>query len=704
VTGISDGIGTLRDKAGDNVMDEANDAVRVNVVAGGAGDGSILDGVSSAIKATVLDYASSNPVAVRLTDTGGDYVSAGAGTQYTVDAALGATPTGTLAVAIRDDALGALTPVEGDAIGLRVDANGALWTHDDALDAALAGSELQVDVVGALPTGTNVIGSVKITDGSDVALVTAGGLLQVDGSGVTQPISAAALPLPTGAATSALQTQPGTDIGDVTVNNGAGAAAVNVQDGGNALTVDGTIAVSAVSGTVQIIGELAHDAVSGTNGVLISGYASAAAPANVSADGDVARAWVLRNGASAVNVTAAGALIGGDAANGLDVDVTRLPALVASSANIGDVDVLTIAAGDNNIGNVDIVTLPALVTGSATIGAVTGPTADNATNPTLKLGVLPGVALAAAPTRTEGNVNPLRLNLAGDVAITLDSEAVVLGAGAATIGAVNIAAAQTLATVTTVSTVTNVSQQGGVAISLNTGVRDTGTQRVTIATNDVVPVTDNAGSLTVDWAGTAPPIGAGVEATALRVTVATDSTGVLTVKQATAANLKTEPAGQVAHAAADSGNPLKIGAKVETSPKGITLAADGNRSDLYADADGMLMVKLNTAYGDLISERVSNTDGAATAFTTFSAVASTRNYVTAITVHNAHATTNGYVDIRDGTAGSVLWTLPLPATGGAVQHFNPPLRQPTANTALAFDVSAAITTVYVSVNGFQSKA
>lgn len=34
---------------------------------------------------------------------------------------------------------------------------------------------------------------------------------------------------------------------------------------------------------------------------------------------------------------------------------------------------------------------------------------------------------------------------------------------------------------------------------------------------------------TVDWAGTAPPIGAGVEATALRVTVATDSTGVLSI-------------------------------------------------------------------------------------------------------------------------------------------------------------------------------
>ena len=125
--------------------------------------------------------------------------------------------------------------------------------------------------------------------------------------------------------------------------------------------------------------------------------------------------------------------------------------------------------------------------------------------------------------------------------------------------------------------------------------------------------------------------------------------------------------------------------------------------ELFADSDGILIVKTATSGADRISERVSNTDGAATAFTTFSAVASTFNNVTQITVHNSHATTNGYVDIRDGAAGSVIWTIPAPATGGATIHFNPPLKQPTANTALAFDVSAAITTIYISVNGFQSK-
>ena len=95
------------------------------------------------------------------------------GTQYAVDTALGATPTGTLAIAIRDDALSALTPVEGDAIGLRVDANGALWmipsgtvTVSDGAGAmnvicdsgCAGGTQYAVDTaLGATPTGTLAI-------------------------------------------------------------------------------------------------------------------------------------------------------------------------------------------------------------------------------------------------------------------------------------------------------------------------------------------------------------------------------------------------------------------------------------------------------------------------------------------------------------------------------------------------------------------
>lgn len=55
-------------------------------------------------------------------------------------------------------------------------------------------------------------------------------------------------PLSTVAATQSgtwtLGANSGVDIGDVTVNNAAGASAVNIQDGGNTITVDGTVAVT----------------------------------------------------------------------------------------------------------------------------------------------------------------------------------------------------------------------------------------------------------------------------------------------------------------------------------------------------------------------------------------------------------------------------------------------------------------------------
>ena len=91
------------------------------------------------------------------------------------------------------------------------------------VDQAAAGSAAQAWYTRPAPGGANMSPTnpliVELSDGSTVyagptsaqlpaALV--GGRLSVDGSGVTQPISAAALPLPAGAATSARQAAPGT--------------------------------------------------------------------------------------------------------------------------------------------------------------------------------------------------------------------------------------------------------------------------------------------------------------------------------------------------------------------------------------------------------------------------------------------------------------------------------------------------------------
>lgn len=66
----------------------------------------------------------------------------------------------------------------------------------------------------------------------------------------TLPVSLASVPshAVTNAGTFAVQStnqaNSGVDIGDVTINNAAGAAAVNIQDGGNTITVDGTVAAT----------------------------------------------------------------------------------------------------------------------------------------------------------------------------------------------------------------------------------------------------------------------------------------------------------------------------------------------------------------------------------------------------------------------------------------------------------------------------
>lgn len=160
--------------------------------------------------------------------------------------------------------------------------------------------------------------------------------------------------------------------------------------------------------------------------------------------------------------------------------------------------------------------------------------------------------------------------------------------------------------------------------------------------------------------------------------------------------------GNYAHDSADGGNPVKIGSKAKAALSAITLVAGDDRSDAFSDLDGAIIVRDGCPLGDRLSERVSNTDGASTAFTNFAAVSNVKNYVTGYSVHNASAT-GGFIDFRDGTSGAVLWTVSIPAGGGANLVSKAPLFNTSANTALAFDVSAALTTVYISVTGFKSK-
>ena len=72
-----------------------------------------------------------------------------------------------------------------------------------------------------------------------------------------------------------------------------------------------------------------------------------------------------------------------------------------------------------------------------------------------------------------------------------------------------------------------------------------------------------------------------------------------------------------------------------------------------------------------------------------------------ISIYNSSAT-DAYVDFRDGVAGSVVFTAAAPAAGGSVINLPVPIKF-ADNTAVAYDVSAALSTVYISAVGFQAQ-
>jgi len=138
-------------------------ALRV-VMANDVGNGTIFaaDGQAYGVGVLMQGDDGTNRTAL-LVDTDGhpqvDVLSGGGGTQYAVDTAAGAVDTGMLALAIRDDALTTLTPVDGDYVGLRVSSTGALHVTGGG-----GGTEYTEDVATANP----IVGSATVMERDDV--------------------------------------------------------------------------------------------------------------------------------------------------------------------------------------------------------------------------------------------------------------------------------------------------------------------------------------------------------------------------------------------------------------------------------------------------------------------------------------------------------------------------------------------------------
>lgn len=97
----------------------------------------------------------------------------------------------------------------------------------------------------ALPSGANIIGALVANQSVNVAQMNGATVTMgsgVVGTGVQRVVLATDVALPSGTnSIGVLGANSGIDIGDVTINNASGAASINIQDGGNSITVDGTV-------------------------------------------------------------------------------------------------------------------------------------------------------------------------------------------------------------------------------------------------------------------------------------------------------------------------------------------------------------------------------------------------------------------------------------------------------------------------------
>lgn len=301
---------------------------------------------TASLAGSALPIASATTgVGVAILDSSGNQISTfGGGTEYTEDAAAAANPTGGMLITRRKDTLSATeVSADGDNIAVNATAKGEVYVkHTDAIPITDNSGSLTVDGTVAssnLPTTVDTNSGVKSastlrvvlatdqpaltnkllvtpdlpsgasTAAKQPALGTAGAAsadvltvqgiasmtaLKVDGSGVTQPVS--------GTVTAAAQ--PGVDIGDVTINNAAGASAVNIQDGGNSITIDGSVSIS---GTPVVDTELTTadlDTGAGTDTRAVVGLVGSKSGGGVLIPGDATKGLAVDLTATGANTTA----------------------------------------------------------------------------------------------------------------------------------------------------------------------------------------------------------------------------------------------------------------------------------------------------------------------------------------------------------------------------------------------------------------
>ena len=476
------------------------------------------------------------------------------------------------------------------------------------------------DTVAADEIGGKKHQRIKIQYGDDGAAtdVSDTNPLPIDDAGGSITVDATSLPLPTGAATSAAQLADGHNV---TVDNASGGSAVNIQDGGNSITIDGTVTASNVSGDV------AHDAADSGNPVKIGGKANAGFPTAVAESDRVDASFDLQGqlrthetNLISTNNSTTSTLANDAVFTGTGDDVSQYCTIVVilDSSHDSATNGMTFQFSPDNT-NWDEVHSFTYTTGDARHFQF--PTAAQYFRIVYTNGGTTQTAFRVQTILHKKGVNPTIHRLVDNIDPDEASAVVKSIVSAQAAGSGDFVPIQATAGG---NFKVSMEEINGVTPSLNTGVRDAGTQRVTVATDDLVPISaaslplpagaatsaaqladghnvtvdnaagasavniqDGGNSLTVDTTADATDGAAhGASQTGFRAMgtdgvndqqVRTDATGFLQV------------IGDDAHNDPDSGNAsLKVGGVA-----GLTMptpVGDGDRVDASFDLQGQLRV------------------------------------------------------------------------------------------------------------------
>lgn len=268
----------------------------------------------------------------------------------------------------------------------------------------------------------------------------------------------------------------------------------------------------------------------------------------------------------------------------------------------------------------------------------------------------------------------------------------------------------------TLAAVTSLTQMNGQAIAMGTGVRSAGTQRVTVATDDSVPVTGAFFQTTqpISAASLPLPTGASTETTlaALNTKVTAVNTGAVTISAALPTGANTIGAISNTTFTATQATPANL--QMTATPPAITKGTQGTTGftvQSLNDAGRNLVTYytvipvLATATDTLLSLTGTKSGATVTATTTPAVVTTGKTLrITRFSATYVATATSGYAiaRLRFNTAGVVAITSPIAATL-AVAAGTPA----TANSGASEDASiaegkefAAGTGIGISVQGF----